>query len=134
MLSGITPALRGTARIEVSFIIDEDGIVRVAAVDTNSGRREHVTVRPLKDEQQGNIHTLSERVDTLTRRISAEIEELTVPQELLDDIQELLQYSESARAGGVESVLREAEIALESIVEELIAIREEIEDSSREHA
>ncbi|MCA1753233.1 MAG: Hsp70 family protein [Spirochaeta sp.] len=134
MLSGITPALRGTARVEVSFIIDEDGIVRVSAVDTNSGRREHVTVRPLRDEQQGNIHTLSERVDTLARRISVELEELSVPQELLDDIQELLQYSQSVRAGDDESALREAEIALESIVEELIAIREEKEDSSREHA
>jgi len=134
MLSGITPAVRGTARIEVAFIIDEDGIVRVSAVDTNSGRREHVTVRPLKDEQQGSIHTLSERVDTLTRRISVELEELAVPQALLADIQELLQYSQSVRAGDDESALREAEIALESIVEELIAIREEIEDSSREHA
>jgi len=134
MLSGITPARRGAARIEVSFVIDEDGIVRVAAVDTKSGRREHVTVRPIKDEQQGDTRTVSQRVDSLSRRIRADLEELVVSQELLDDIQELLQYSDKVVSGNDESSLREAEIALESIVEELIAIREDIEDTDLEHA
>ncbi len=134
MLSGITPARRGAARIEVSFLIDEDGIVRVAAVDTKSGRREHVTVRPVKDEQQEDARAISHRLESLSLRIRSDIEELSVPHELLSDIQELLQYSDKVRASGEESALREAEIALESIIEELISIREDLEGSSREHA
>ncbi|TVR91935.1 MAG: heat-shock protein Hsp70 [Spirochaetaceae bacterium] len=134
MLSGITPARRGAARIEVSFLIDEDGIVRVSAVDTKSGRREHVTVRPVKDEQQDDAHSISDRLESLSRRIRSEMKDLVVPQELLEDIQDLLLYSDKVRSSGEESALREAEIALESIIEELISIREDIEDSSREHA
>ncbi len=134
MLSGIAPARRGAARIEVSFAIDEDGIVRVAAVDTKSGRREHVTVRPIKDEQYGDGRAISQRVESLARRIRADIEELSVSQDFFDDIKELLQYSDKVLSAKDESALREAEIALESIVEELIAIREDSEDTDREHA
>lgn len=45
-LSGIDPQPAGSPRIEVSFILDADGILRVSACDLKSGRKQDITVRP----------------------------------------------------------------------------------------
>ncbi|MFC7006758.1 molecular chaperone DnaK [Halalkalicoccus salilacus] len=54
MLSGIPPAPAGTPQIEVSFNIDENGIVNVSAEDQGSGNKEDITIEGgagLSDEQ-----------------------------------------------------------------------------------
>ncbi|KAI3433911.1 hypothetical protein D9Q98_003713 [Chlorella vulgaris] len=43
-LTGIPPAPRGTPQIEVSFEIDANGILNVAAVDKGSGKSEKITI------------------------------------------------------------------------------------------
>ncbi|WP_262175892.1 molecular chaperone DnaK [Haloarcula laminariae] len=53
-LSGIPPAPAGTPQIEVSFNIDENGIVNVEAEDKGSGNKEDITIEGgagLSDEQ-----------------------------------------------------------------------------------
>ena len=45
-LSGIAPQPAGAPRIEVSFILDADGILRVAARDIRSGKQQDITIRP----------------------------------------------------------------------------------------
>ncbi|MCU4800886.1 molecular chaperone DnaK [Halobacteria archaeon HArc-gm2] len=53
-LSGIPPAPAGTPQIEVSFNIDENGIVNVSAEDKGSGNSEEITIEGgagLSDEQ-----------------------------------------------------------------------------------
>ncbi len=53
-LSGIPPAPAGTPQIEVSFNIDENGIVNVSAEDQGSGNSEEITIEGgagLSDEQ-----------------------------------------------------------------------------------
>lgn len=43
-LSGIPPAPRGVPQIEVSFDIDENGILNVSAVDKSTGKSEKITI------------------------------------------------------------------------------------------
>lgn len=53
-LTGIPPAPAGTPQIEVSFNIDENGIVNVSAEDKGSGNKEDITIEGgagLSDEQ-----------------------------------------------------------------------------------
>jgi molecular chaperone DnaK len=53
-LTGIPPAPAGTPQIEVTFSIDEDGIVNVEAEDKGSGNREDITIEGgagLSDDQ-----------------------------------------------------------------------------------
>jgi len=53
-LTGLTPAPAGNARVEVSFLVDADGILQVSARDQKSGTVQTVEVKPsygLTDEQ-----------------------------------------------------------------------------------
>eukprot|EP00826_Nyctotherus_ovalis_P049210 TRINITY_DN590_c0_g1_i2.p1 TRINITY_DN590_c0_g1~~TRINITY_DN590_c0_g1_i2.p1 ORF type:complete len:662 (-),score=218.70 TRINITY_DN590_c0_g1_i2:803-2788(-) len=43
-LSGIPPAPRGTPQIEVTFEIDQNGILSVTAKDIGTGKSEHITI------------------------------------------------------------------------------------------
>jgi len=44
-LDGLTPAPRGQTRIEVSFLLDADGILRVRAKDATSGKSQEASLR-----------------------------------------------------------------------------------------
>ncbi len=44
MLDGILPAPRGTPQIEVTFDIDANGILNVAAHDKGTGKEQHITI------------------------------------------------------------------------------------------
>jgi len=48
-LSGIPPAPRGVPQIEVTFEVDVDGILNVAAEDKGTGTREQITITSDKD-------------------------------------------------------------------------------------
>merc|ERR1712037_799434 len=47
-LNGIPPAPRGVPQIEVTFEIDANGIINVAAADKSTGTRESITISPDK--------------------------------------------------------------------------------------
>jgi len=46
VLRGIEPQRAGTPRIEVTFTLDADGILRVGARDMRTGKEQEITVRP----------------------------------------------------------------------------------------
>jgi heat shock protein 5 len=54
-LTGLPPAPRGTPQIEVSFEIDANGILNVAAVDKASGASEKITITNDKGESQFEV-------------------------------------------------------------------------------
>ena len=43
-LTGLPPAPRGTPQVEVTFEIDANGILNVAAEDKGTGKREKITI------------------------------------------------------------------------------------------
>ena len=44
MLTGIPAALKGMAKIEVTFLVDENSILHVSAKDMGSGKKETLTI------------------------------------------------------------------------------------------
>jgi molecular chaperone DnaK/molecular chaperone HscA len=54
-LDGIEPQPAGAPRIEVSFILDADGILKVAAKDMKSGKQHDITVRPSYGLDQDDV-------------------------------------------------------------------------------
>jgi len=68
MLSGIPPAPAGVPQIEVTFTIDENGIVNVAAEDKGSGKKEHITI-------EGGAGLSDEEIERMTQEAEAHAEE-----------------------------------------------------------
>jgi molecular chaperone DnaK len=62
-LKGIEPLPAGTPRIEVTFLIDADGILQVSAKDTRTGREQAIEVRPtygLSDSELSRLRDITE--------------------------------------------------------------------------
>jgi len=68
MLSGIPPAPAGTPQIEVTFSIDENGIVNVEAEDKGSGTTESVTI-------EGGTGLSDEEIDEMVNEAEKHAEE-----------------------------------------------------------
>ncbi len=60
-LIGIQPALAGIPQIDVTFEIDADGLVRVSACDTSTGREQGIEVRPSSGLLPAEVRTLADR-------------------------------------------------------------------------
>jgi molecular chaperone DnaK len=56
-LAGIPPAPRGAPQIEVSFDIDSNGLVSVAAKDLGTGKAQTVMVQPTSGLSEAEIHS-----------------------------------------------------------------------------
>jgi molecular chaperone DnaK len=75
-LTGIPPAPRGLPKIQVSFRIDADGLVRVEAKDLGTGKAQSIKVKPtsgLSQEAVDSLVTDAERfkyVDELRRELA----------------------------------------------------------------
>jgi molecular chaperone DnaK len=77
-LTGIPPAPRGLPKIQVTFRIDENGIVTVEAKDLGTGKRQEIKITPtsgLSQEQIEKLVTEGEqfRLGDATRRELAEL-------------------------------------------------------------
>src|SRR4029077_13517029 len=57
-LTGIPPAPRGMPKIQVTFRIDENGILAVEAKDLGTGRTQAISVTPTSGLKQGEIDSL----------------------------------------------------------------------------
>ena len=71
-LRGIPPMAAGAARIRVTFTVDADGLLSVEAVETGSGVRAHIEVKPsygLSDEQIASM--LQESFQTAEKDMQA---------------------------------------------------------------
>jgi len=139
-LTGIPPAPAGTPQIEVSFNIDENGIVNVSAEDKGSGNKEDITIEGgagLSDEQieemqqeaEEHAEEDEERRKTIEARNEAESavqraetlideNEEEVDDELIEDIETEIENVEEVLAD--EDAEREDyEDATEALTEEL---------------
>jgi molecular chaperone DnaK len=147
-LTGIPPAPAGTPQIEVSFNIDENGIVNVAAEDKGSGNKEDITIEGgagLSDDQIEQMQQEAEehaeedqlRRDFVEARNEAEgtIQRAeTLLEENEEDISDELREDIEDELEEVEAVLEENEEAddLEAATEDIEAAVEDLADALQE--
>jgi molecular chaperone DnaK len=120
MLSGIPPAPAGTPQIEVSFNIDENGIVNVSAEDQGSGNKEDITIEGgaglsdeeidrMQDEAEQHAEEDQQRRERIEARNDAESavqrarnlleeNEENVDDELVEEIEEEIESVEAVLA------------------------------------
>ena len=73
VLGGIPPMVAGAARVEITFIVDADGLLRVSAVEKTTGIANSVEIKPsygLTDEQVERmlLESFEHAAEDLTRR------------------------------------------------------------------
>ena len=113
-LAGIPPAPAGTPQIEVTFDIDENGIVNVAAEDQGSGSAEDITI-------EGGVGLSDEEIDRMQEEAEQHAEEDEQRRERIE-----------AR-NQAESTVRRAETLLEENDEQVDDdLRADIEDAIEE--
>jgi len=79
-MTGIPPAPKGVAKIEVTFEIDENSILTVSAVDKATGKKETITItndkgRLTKDQIEKMIKE-SEKYEKQDKAIKERIESI----------------------------------------------------------
>ncbi len=102
MLTGIPPAPRGVPQIEVAFDIDANGILKVTAKDTGTGKEQNITIK-------ASTQLPREEVDRLVEEAQHHAEEDRKARELADTKNELEQ-----RIYTVEKSLKDAGDKLQS--------------------
>jgi molecular chaperone DnaK len=121
ILDGIPPAPRGVPQIEVTFDIDANGIVHVAAKDRATGREQHITIQSSgglnKEEIDQKVREAKEHeADDKTRR--EEIDARNRLDSLVYQIEKMLkEYKDKVPADQVtkiESALADAKKVVES--------------------
>ncbi|MES3518310.1 MAG: molecular chaperone DnaK [Natronomonas sp.] len=142
-LTGIPPAPAGTPQIEVSFNIDENGIVNVEAEDKGSGNREEITIEGgagLSDEQIEQMQEEAEehaeedekrrqRIEARNEAESAVNRAETLLEENEEEIDDDLRADIEAAIEDVEETLEDEDATteeLESVTEALSSELQEI--------
>lgn len=146
MLTGIPPAPAGTPQIEVSFNIDENGIVNVEAEDKGSGSKEDITIEGgagLSDEEIEQMQEEAEEhaeedqrrreriearnnAEATVRRAESLLEE---NEDELDD--ELIQSIETA-VEDLEAVLEDEEATTDDYEEATEQLSEELQEIGKQ--
>jgi len=77
ILDGIPPAPRGVPQIEVTYAVDENGILHVTAKDKATGKEQHITVtntNKLSDEEVEKMKKEAEKFAAADKKRAEEIE------------------------------------------------------------
>ncbi|WP_226021467.1 molecular chaperone DnaK [Halomicrobium salinisoli] len=126
-LSGIPPAPAGTPQIEVSFSIDENGIVNVSAEDQGSGNSEEITIEGgagLSDEQ---IEEMQEEAEQHAEEDQQRRERIEARNEAESSIQRAETLIEENEEDVDDDLIADIEDAIEEVEETL-----EDEDATKE--
>ncbi|SNZ12834.1 molecular chaperone DnaK [Natronoarchaeum philippinense] len=132
-LTGIPPAPAGTPQIEVSFSIDENGIVNVQAEDKGSGNAEEITIEGgagLSDEEIEQMQQEAAEHAEEDQQRRERIEARNAAEEAIQRANTLLEENEEA----VDDALREdieAEIDnVEAVLDDDDATKEDYEEAT----
>jgi molecular chaperone DnaK len=146
MLSGIPPAPAGTPQIEVSFDIDENGIVNVSAEDQGSGNAESITIEGgagLSDEQIEQMQQEAEehaeedekrreRIEARNEAESAVQRAETLLEENEDAVDDDLRESIEAAVDDVEEVLADEDATTEALESATEALSTELQEIGKQ--
>ncbi len=134
-LTGIPPAPAGTPQIEVTFNIDENGIVNVEAEDQGSGNAESITIEGgagLSDEQ---IEQMQEEAEQHAEEDQQRRERIEARNEAEGAIQRAETLIDENEENVDDAVIEDVEAAIEdveAVLEDEDATAEELEDAAEE--
>ncbi len=129
LLSGIRPGRKGEPLIEVSFRVDEDGILHALARDVETGSLQQVTMSRADGSQVKEDTPLRMRVERLMSRVTKELTSAgaLVEPSFRKEVREILETARQACGTGIEKDLSSCRIALETVAGELETIARERE-------
>ncbi|MFC6836472.1 molecular chaperone DnaK [Halomarina ordinaria] len=126
-LAGIPPAPAGTPQIEVTFNIDENGIVNVEAEDKGSGNAESITI-------EGGAGLSDEEIDRMQQEAEEHAEEDKERRERIEarnDAEGSVQRARTLLEENEENVSDDLQADIEAAIEDVEATLED-EDASTE--
>ncbi len=133
-LTGIPPAPAGTPQIEVTFSIDENGIVNVSAEDKGTGESEEITIEGgagLSDEEIERLQQEAEKHAEEDQRRRERIEARNTAEATIQRAETLLEENDEiddALRGSVEDAIE----ALEETIDDDDATATEIEEATQD--
>jgi molecular chaperone DnaK len=128
LLSGIREAARGEPKIEVTFKIDVDGILRVFARDLETGVKQSVTISREKgtDEEFLSDETIRMNLQSLIQRVKemGETSQSDIDGRFKRDIRAILKEAEGTLEKKRREDMLESKVALETVIAECTSLRE----------
>ncbi|NHN57912.1 MULTISPECIES: molecular chaperone DnaK [Halorussus] len=145
-LTGIPPAPAGTPQIEVSFNIDENGIVNVSAEDQGSGNQEEITIEGgagLSDEQIEEMQEEAEqhaeedqqrreRIEARNEAESAVQRAETLLDENEEEIDDDLKADIEAEIDSVQEVLGDEDATKDDLEDATESLSEELQEIGKQ--
>ncbi|AUX09052.1 molecular chaperone DnaK [Halalkaliarchaeum desulfuricum] len=132
-LTGIPPAPAGTPQIEVTFSIDENGIVNVSAEDKGSGNAESITIEGgagLSDEEIERMQEEAEQHAEEDEKRRQRIEARNEAESAVQRAETLLEENEEAVDDDLRASIEDAIADVEETLEDDDATTEEIEEAT----
>jgi len=130
-LTGIPPAPAGTPQIEVSFNIDQNGIVSVEAEDKGSGNAESITIEGgagLSDDEIDRMQEEAEEHAEEDERRRERIEARNEAESTIQRAETLLEENEEDVDDDLAESIREKIEDVEEVLESEEPTKEELED------
>ncbi|MEF8782739.1 MAG: molecular chaperone DnaK [Haloarculaceae archaeon] len=130
MLTGIPPAPAGTPQIEVTFALDENGIVNVEAEDKGSGNKEDITIEGgagLSDEQIDEMQEEAEKHAEEDQKRRERIEARNQAESAIQRANTLLDENEDQIDDDLREDIEDAIEEVEEVLEDEDADKDEIE-------
>ncbi len=131
LLSGIPPAPAGTPQIEVSFSIDENGIVNVEAEDKGSGEKESVTIEGgtgLTDEEIDEMKKEAEEHAEEDRKKRERIEARNTSETLINNAENMIEEHDVSE--DTEEKVQESIDEVKNVLDDEDSTKEEIEEAT----
>ncbi|WP_256686616.1 molecular chaperone DnaK [Halococcus qingdaonensis] len=134
-LSGIPPAPAGTPQIEVTFNIDENGIVNVEAHDQGSGNSEEITIEGGAGLSDDEIDRMQEEAEEYAEEDEQRRERIEARNEAESSVQRantLLEENEEEVEDDLRTDIEDAIEDVEEVLEDEDATTEELQDATEE--
>ncbi|AEH38811.1 molecular chaperone DnaK [Halopiger xanaduensis] len=138
-LTGIPPAPAGTPQIEVTFSIDENGIVNVSAEDKGSGESEEITIEGgagLSDEEIDRLQEEAEKHAEEDEKKRQRIEARNAAEATIQRAEKLLEENDEQvdddLRDDIEAAIDDLEATIDDDEADAEAIEEATEDLSQE--
>ncbi len=135
MLTGIPPAPAGTPQIEVSFNIDQDGIVNVSAEEQSSGEAEEITIEGGAGLSEGEVEQMREEAEQHAeedQRRRERIEARNAAESALQRAETLLEENEEMVDAELQEEIDAAIEEVEAVLEGEEATKEDLEAATEE--